>query len=115
MPARQAHPAEGTPPAITGTFTYQQGEMVYFEISYSDPGHNATGFGFVGVGGSDWPEQYHSFSNPGAGIVEANSISYPLNQGCGSGIEFTSTVRAWIDDSAGHRSKPVTIQLACTT
>ena len=89
--------------------------MVFFEISYSDPGHNATGFGFVGVEGSDWPEQYHSFSNPAAGIVEANSISYPLNQGCGSGIEFTSTVRAWIYDSAGNRSKPVIIQLACTT
>ncbi len=109
MAARQARPA------ITGTFTYQQGEMVYFEISYSDPGHDAAGFGFVGVQGSDWPEQYHSFSNPAAGIVEANSISYPLNQGCGSGIEFTSTVRAWIYDSAGNRSKPVIIQLACTT
>jgi Protein kinase domain len=110
---RPAPPAPA--PRITRTFTYQQGEMVFFELFYSDPGHNATGFGFVGVEGSDWPEQYHSFSNPAAGIVEANSISYPLNQGCGSGIEFTSTVRAWIYDSAGNRSKPVTIQLACTT
>jgi hypothetical protein len=110
---RPAPPAPA--PRITKTFTYQQGEMVFFELFYSDPGHNATGFGFVGVEGSDWPEQYHSFSNPAAGIVEANSISYPLNQGCGSGIEFTSTVRAWIYDSAGNRSKPVIIQLACTT
>jgi serine/threonine protein kinase len=109
-------PAPPAPaPRITRTFTYQQGEMVFFELFYSDPGHNATGFGFVGVEGSDWPQQYHSFSNPAAGIVEANSISYPLNQGCGSGIEFTSTVRAWIYDSAGNRSKPVIIQLACTT
>jgi hypothetical protein len=110
---RHAPPAPA--PRITRTFTYQQGEMVYFELFYSDPGHNATGFGFVGVDGSDWPEQHHSFSNPADGIVEANSISYPLNQGCGSGIEFTSTVKAWIYDSAGNRSKPVIIQLACTT
>jgi len=103
------------PPRITGTFTYQQDEMVYFEISYSDPGHHAAGFGFVGVEGSDWPEQYHPFSNPAAGIVEANSISYPLNQGCGTGFEYTSTVKAWIYDSDGNRSKPVIIHLACTT
>ena len=102
-------------PRITGTFTYQQGPMVYFEISYSDPGHNAAGFGFVGVEGSDWPQQHHSFSNPAAGIVEANSISYPLNQGCGTGLEYTSTVQAWIYDSDGNRSKPVIIHLACTT
>ena len=102
-------------PRITGTFTYQQDEMVYFEISYSDPGHQAAGFGFVGVEGSDWPEQHHSFSDPADGIVEANSISYPLNQGCGTGFEYTSTVKAWIYDSAGHRSKPVIIHLACTT
>ena len=89
--------------------------MVYFEISYSDPGHHAVGFGFVGVEGSDWPLQYYSFSDPAAGIVEANSISYPLNQGCGTGLEFTSTVKAWVYDSAGNRSQPVIIHLACTT
>ena len=50
-----------------------------------------------------------------AAIVEANSISYPLNQGCGTGLEYTSTVKAWIYDSAGNRSKPVIIYLACTT
>jgi hypothetical protein len=110
---RRAHAAPA--PRITGTFTYQQDEMVYFEISYSDPGHHAVGFGFVGVEGSDWPEQYHSFSNPAAGIVEANSIYYPLNQGCGTGLEYTSTVKAWIYDSDGNRSKPVIIHLACTT
>jgi serine/threonine protein kinase len=107
--------SSAAPPRIAGTFTYQQNEMVYFEISYSDPSHDAAGFGFVGVQGSDWPEQHHSFSDPADGIVETNSISYPLNQGCGSGIEFTSTVRAWIYDSAGNRSKPVIIHLACTT
>jgi len=120
MAVRRADPAPrrvpaAPPPRITGTFTYQQDEMVYIEISYSDPGHHAVGFGFVGVEGSDWPEQYHPFSNPAAGIVEANSISYPLNQGCGTGFEYTSTVKAWIYDNDGNRSKPVIIHLACTT
>lgn len=100
---------------ITGHFTYQQNDMVYFELVYSDPGHNATGFGFVGAEGSDWPEQHYSFSDPADGIVEANSISYPLNQGCGTGFEYSSTVKAWIYDSAGHRSKPVIIHLTCAT
>jgi hypothetical protein len=117
---RQADPvprrvSSAAPPHITGHFTYQQNDMVYFEISYSDPGHEAAGFGFVGVEGSDWPEQHYSFSDPADGIVEANSISYPLNQGCGTGFEYTSTVKAWIYDSAGIRSKPVIIHLACTT
>jgi len=103
------------PPQITATYTYQQGDMVFFEIYYSDPGHNAVGFGFVGVDESDLSRQIIPFSSPGAGIVEANSISYPLNQGCGTGLEYTSSVKAWIYDSAGARSKPVVIHLACTT
>ena len=107
--------SSAAPPHITGTFTYQQGAMVYFEISYADPGHNAAGFGFVGVEGSDWPEQHHSFSDPADGIVAGNSIAYPLNQGCGTGLEYTSDVKAWIYDSSGNRSKPVIIHLACTT
>ena len=107
--------ASAPPPRITGTYTYQQGAMVYFEISYSDPGHNAAGFGFVGVEGSDWPRQHYSFSSPAQGIVEPNSIAFPLNQGCGTGFEYTSTVKAWIYDQAGTRSKPVIIHLACTT
>jgi hypothetical protein len=107
--------ASTQPPRITGTYTYQQGAMVYFEISYSDPGHNAAGFGFVGVEGSLWPRQHYSFSSPAQGIVEPNSIAFPLNQGCGTGFEYTSTVKAWIYDQAGTRSKPVIIHLACTT
>ena len=107
--------ASAQPPRITGTYTYQQGAMVYFEISYSDPGHNAAGFGFVGVEGSLWPSQHYSFSSPAQGIVEPNSIAFPLNQGCGTGLEYTSTVKAWIYDQAGTRSKPVIIHLACTS
>ena len=102
-------------PKITGTYTYQQGQMVYFEISYSDPGGDAAGFGFVGVDESDLPRTIISFSSPAPAIVEAGIISYPLDQGCGTGLEYTSSVKAWIYDQAGARSKPVVIHLACTT
>jgi hypothetical protein len=102
-------------PHITGTYTYQVGEKVYFEIYFSDPGHNAAGFGFVGVQGSDWPRQSHSFSSPASGIVEEGSVIYPLNQECGTGLEYMSDVKAWIYDTTGTRSKPVVIHLACTT
>jgi len=114
-PPAPAHPSATAPPRITSTYTYQQGAMVYFEIYYSDPGHHAEGFGFVGVNGSDWPEQHYSFSNPASGIVEPGSVAFPLDQGCGTGFEYTSTVKAWIYDAAGHRSRPVVIHLACTT
>jgi hypothetical protein len=88
---------------------------VFFEIYYSDPGHNAAGFGFVGADGSGPREQDYLFSNPANGIVAGNSISYPLEQGCGTGQEFTSTVKAWIYNKAGVRSTPVIIHLACST
>jgi hypothetical protein len=113
---RPAKPAPSPPaPRITRTYTYQQGSRVFFEIYYSDPGHNAAGFGFVGVEGSDWREQDYLFSNPANGIVAGNSISYPLEQGCGTGQEFTSTVKAWIYNKAGVRSTPAIIHLACST
>jgi hypothetical protein len=111
-----AHAAAGPVPKIIRTSTYQQGQMVFFEIFYSDPGHDATGFGFVGVQESgDLPRQVIPFSSPGPGIVEANTIQYPLDQGCNGNVEFTSSVKAWIYDKAGARSKPVIIHLACST
>ena len=116
MAARPAGPVPSPPaPRITNTFTYQVGSRVFFEIIYSDPGHNAAGFGFVGVQGSDTREQDYLFSNPADGIVAGNTIAYPLEQGCGTGQEFTSTVEAWIYNKAGVRSKPVIIHLACST
>ena len=116
-PARPAPKPAPPPPAprITGTYTYQQGARVFFEISYSDPGHNAAGFGFVGVQGSDWREHDYLFSNPAEGIVTGDSIAYPLDQGCGTGFEYTSTVKAWIYNKDGVRSKAVIIHLACST
>lgn len=89
--------------------------MVFFEIYYSDPGHKAAGFGFVGVNGSEWPRQHYSFSSPSSGIVEPGSVAYPLDQQCGTGLEYASYVKAWLYDTAGARSKPVVIYLACTT
>ena len=116
QPSRAAASSRPSPPPrITRTFTYQQDEMVYFEIYYSDPAGNAEGFGFVGVDGSDWPEQNYPFSSPANGIVEAGSVAFPLNQACGTGLEYTSSVEAWIYDGAGARSQPVVIHLACTT
>jgi eukaryotic-like serine/threonine-protein kinase len=112
VPARvSAAPA----PRITSTLTYQQGRMVFFVILFSDPGHNAAGFGFVGTNGSDWREQSYSFSSPPDGIVEANSVSYPLDQACGTGLAYESDIKAWIYDTAGTRSRPVVIHLACST
>jgi hypothetical protein len=113
--ARHARPRPAVPPRITGTYTYQQGETVVFELYYSDPGHDAAGFGFVGVDESDLPPRVIPFSSPGAGVVEAGVISYPLNQGCGTGLEYTSSVKVWIYDKSGARSKPVVIHLACTS
>lgn len=114
-PVRHARPRPAVPPRITGTYTYQQGETVVFELYYSDPGHDAAGFGFVGVDESDLPPQVIPFSSPGPGVVEAGVISYPLNQGCGTGLEYTSSVKVWIYDKAGARSKPAVIHLACTS
>jgi serine/threonine protein kinase len=111
VPTRATKP----PPRITGTLTYQHGRMMYFVILFSDPGHIASGFGFAGTNGSDWPRQRHAFASPGKGIVEANSIAYPLDQACGTGLEYASDVKAWIYDTAGASTKPVVIHLVCRT
>jgi serine/threonine protein kinase len=108
-------PAAPAVPEITSVSTYQDGELVYFDIHYSDPGNNAEGFGFVGVDGSGWAEENHPFSSPSYGIVGTDSIAYPFNEECGTAQEYSSYVQAWINDTAGDRSTPVTIHLVCTT
>jgi hypothetical protein len=113
---RRAPARAGPAPEIIRTSTYQQGQMVFFKIIYSDPGHDAAGFGFVGVQESaNLPKRVIPFSSPGPGILETNTIDYPLDQGCGSNVEYTSSVKAWIYDKADVSSKPVIIHLACTT
>jgi hypothetical protein len=101
-------------PTITSVGTYTQGELVYFDIHYADPGHNAEGFGFVGVNGSGWAEENHPFSSPSYGIVGPDSIAYPFNEECGTPQQYDSYVEAWINDTAGQHSTPVVIHLVCT-
>jgi len=100
-------------PEITSAGTYTQGELVYFDIHYADPGHDAEGFGFEGVNGSSWAEENHPFSSPSYGIVGPDSIAYPFNEECGTPQQFDSYVKAWIYDRAGRRSTPVVIHLVC--
>jgi hypothetical protein len=100
-------------PTITSAGTYTQGELVYFDIHYADPSHDAQGFGFVGVNGSGWAEENHPFSSPSYGIVGPDSIAYPFNEECGTPQQYDSYVEAWIYDTAGQRSTPVVIHLVC--
>lgn len=102
-------------PQITGIYGYQKGSLVYFSISYADPGHDAKGFGFVGIKGAGWAEENHPFSNPSYGIVGNHRIDYPFNLECGTPQEYKSYVEAWIYDSHGQRSNPVEVDLSCTT
>jgi eukaryotic-like serine/threonine-protein kinase len=102
-------------PEITSVGTYTQGELVYFDVHYADPGNDAEGFGFVGVNGSGWAEETHPFTSPSYGIVGTDSISYPFNLECGTAQQYTSSVEAWIYDTADASSTPVVISLVCTT
>jgi peptidase A4-like protein len=112
-PASQPAPSPSPVPVITSVGTYTSGAYVYFDIHYSDPGNNAEGFGFVGVDGSGWAEENHPFSSPSYGIVGQDSIAYPFNEACGTDQQYDSYVEAWIYDTAGARSNPVTIHLVC--
>jgi hypothetical protein len=100
-------------PRIVSVTTYQQGVLVYFNIRYTDPSHNAEGFGFAGVNGSGWAEENHPFSDPSYGIPGLDSIAYPFNLACGTSQQYSSEVIAWIYDTAGTRSQPATINLTC--
>ena len=101
-------------PQITSVTTYQQGTLVYFDVSYADPGQDAEGFGFVGVNGADLVEGSFPFSSPGPGIVGPDSIAYPLDLECGTAGQREAEVQAWIYDTAGASSQAVVIDLACT-
>jgi hypothetical protein len=110
-----SHRDSTSPPVITGVYTYQQDEMMYFDIYYTDPGNNAAGFGFVGVNGTSLGQQSYSFSSPGDGIVEPGSITYSFSQACGTGQPRTSSVKVWVYDTAGIRSNYKTVPLSCET
>jgi serine/threonine-protein kinase len=112
-PLPDTSPASLPLPQITGVTSYQQGELVYFKITYNDPGNDAVGFGFVGVNGYGIAEENHPFSDPSFGIVGPGTVAYPFNLGCGTDQQIQGQVQAWIYDTAGDRSKPVVIDLAC--
>lgn len=116
-PGKQFKPAGKVParPQITGVDAYQKGSLVYFSLSYADPGHDAKGFGFVGINGARWTLENHPFSSPSYGIVGHDRIDYPFNLGCGTAHQLNSYVEAWIYDSQGIRSNPVEVALTCTT
>ncbi len=100
-------------PDITRVYTYQRGVMVYVEISYTDTGNNAAGFGFVGANETSQPEENYPFSSPSDAIVEPGSVTYSFNQECGTIQQHASYIKAWIYDSSGTRSKSVLIHLVC--
>ena len=116
-PGKLFKPAGKVPPRpqISGIDGYQKGSLVYFSLTYADPGHDAKGFGFVGINGAGWKEENHPFSKPSYGIVGKDRIDYPFNLECGTSHQYKSYVEAWIYDSHGQRSNPVEVALTCTT
>jgi hypothetical protein len=86
---------------------------MFFVIHYSNPGNNADGVGFEGVDGSSVAEQYYPFSSPADGIIETSSITYPIDQGCGTSQQHSNRIKVWVTYGAGARSKSVTISLVC--
>jgi len=113
-PSPSASPSSPVP-QITSAGTYQKGVWVYFDVQYADPGQDAQGFGFMGVVGFRWVEETDPFSSPGPGIVGPDSVAYPVNLECGTAAQHLGEIEVWIYDSAGARSQPVVIRLACTT
>ena len=47
--------------------------------------------------------------------LTVGSISYPFDLGCGLTQPGRAAVKAWIYDTAGDHSRPVTVTLACAT
>ena len=116
-PTGSPSPGESTPsspaPQITGSGTYQAGSQIYFDVQYADPGNDASGFGFTGVNGSRPMEATYPFSSPDQGIAGPGNVAYPVNLQCGTTRQHAAEVKAWIYDTAGRSSQPVTISLAC--
>jgi serine/threonine protein kinase len=112
-PSPGESPSPTPAPEITGSATYREGTLVYFDVQYQDPGDDVRGFGFMGVNGSRRMEATYPFSSPDEGIAGPGSIAYPLDLECGTASEHGAEVEAWIYDAAGQSSQPVRISLAC--
>jgi hypothetical protein len=102
-------------PRILTAATYMVGSLVYVSLTYADPGNDAAGVGFAGVNGSKWPSETHPFTDPAGAIINVGSVAYPFDLGCGLSQPDQVSVAAWIYDTAGDRSRPVTVTLACAT
>jgi hypothetical protein len=113
-PVQPVRPAK-EPPEIVHVDTYQEGVMVYFSLTYRDANNDAEGFGFHGARGSGWGEETHPFSSPSYGRTSPGRVDYPFNLGCGTASEYESDVEAWIYDSTGLQSRPVSVHLSCGT
>jgi serine/threonine protein kinase len=108
--------APSGPLQVTKVYTYQQGVTVFVDIYYTDHDDNANGFGFMGVDGSRIAEANYPFFNPGDGIVETGSITYPFNEGCGTAQPRSDSIEVWVTDAAGKRSAPSKpVHLGCAS
>jgi hypothetical protein len=67
----------------------------------------------MGVNGSRWIDATYPFSSPDQGIAAPGSIAYPIDLQCGTARQHGAEVEAWIYDTAGRSSQPVTISLVC--
>jgi hypothetical protein len=67
----------------------------------------------MGVNGSRRVAASYPFSSPDQGIAGPGSIAYPIDLECGTARQHGAEVQAWIYDTAGRISQPVTISLAC--
>lgn len=99
------------PPEVTAYDTYEEGDLIFLRLHYMDPDGDAEGFGFRGAKGSGWAEETHPFSDPSYGRVSEGTIAYPFNHLAASDSPIESDVEAWIYDSEGLRSEPVTVHL----
>jgi hypothetical protein len=109
-------PALGPPvPRVLTAATYMVGSLVYVSLTYADPGKDAAGVGFARVSGSKWPSETHPFTDAAGAIINVGSIAYPFDLGCGLSQPDQISVAAWIYDTAGDRSRPVIVTLACAT
>lgn len=101
-----------SPPRITSYDTFQEDDLIFLRLNYTDPDSDAEGFGFRGAKGSGWAEETHPFSDPSYGRVSEGTIAYPFNHRATTEDAFESDVEAWIYDKEGLRSDPVTVHLA---
>jgi Ca2+-binding RTX toxin-like protein len=107
-------PPKGNKPEIEQVETFREGDLVFFSLSYTDPNNDAIGFGFHGTNGSGWGEETLPFSSPSYGRISPGKVEYPFNHACDTGPAYESDVEAWIYDSAGHKSDPISIHFACS-